>query len=103
MLKGVWLFMLCDFAGGTGSNSPSHSKRGRSPPSFGPADSRSRAASSGSITAPTGLGVQLRNKEGKRVPNPAARRSKNLDKNRECLENKVTKEVGLSHVLLPFT
>lgn len=64
--------------GSTGSGSPNH-RRGRSPPYTGPVDLRGRAASSGSLV---GLGVQLRNKDGKqRSSNSASRRSKNMEKN----------------------
>ena len=90
--KWVWSFLwssyydffprsLTDLS--TGSNSPSHSGRGRSP--SGSADIL--AQMSGSLGSLGALGVQLRNKDGRRNTSSAARRSKNLEKNGEELGN----------------
>ncbi len=71
----VWLICPgCGFAGlGNGSGSPS--RRGKSPPYL---------PRTGSVSSGTGaLGVQLRNKEGKRSAASVSRRSKNMDKSGE--------------------
>lgn len=78
----VWLICPgCGFAGlGNGSGSPS--RRGKSPPYLPRTGSVS--SRTGSVSSGTGaLGVQLRNKEGKRSAASVSRRSKNMDKSGE--------------------